>query len=69
MKTFWQHRNGKLYAIRHDTFGHVVGVAGPLEWEDLHDSGEYEYDSDLVQWAEDEIRRHAMHRMQPAMAR
>jgi hypothetical protein len=69
MKTFWQHRNGKLYALRHDTFGHVVGVAGPLEWEDLQDPGEYRYESELAEWAETEIRRHAMHRMQPALAR
>ncbi len=69
MKTFWQHRNGKLYAVRHDTFGHIIGVAGPLEWEDLHDADDYRYESGLAEWAEGEIRRHAMHRMQPALAR
>ena len=69
MKTFWQHRNGKLYALRHDTFGHIIGVAGPLDWEDLHDGREYHYETTLVLWAEGEIRRHAIHRMQPAMAR
>ena len=69
MKTFWQHRNGKLYALKHDTFGHIIGVAGPLDWEDLHDGNEYRYDTELAVWAEGEIRRHAMHRMQPAGVR
>lgn len=68
MNTFWQHRSGKLYAAQHDTFGHIVGIAGPLDWEDLQDSGEYAYDRNLAPWAEGEIKRHAMHRMQPAMA-
>jgi hypothetical protein len=69
MKIFWQHRNGKLYAVRHDTFGHIAGVAGPLDWDDLHDGDEYCYEAGLVEWAETEIRRHAMHRVQPAAAR
>jgi hypothetical protein len=69
MKTFWQHRNGKLYAMQHDTFGHVTGVAGPLEWDDLQDGQEYRYELGLVEWAQTEIRRHAMHRMHPAAAR
>ncbi len=69
MKTFWQHRNGRLYALRHDPFGHIMGVAGPLEWEDFHEAGDYQYDAKLIEWAEGEIRRHAMHRMQPAVAR
>lgn len=69
MKTFWQHRNGKLYALKHDAFGHIVGVAGPVDWEDLPDAGDPRYDAYQVEWAETEIRRHAMHRMQPALAR
>lgn len=66
MKKLWQHRNGKLYALRHDTFGHVIGVAGPFDWEDLRDANEYQYDPGLTGWAEAEIRRHAMHRLHPA---
>jgi hypothetical protein len=69
MKIFWQHRNGRLYAVKHDTFGHIAGVAGPLDWDDLHDGDRYRYDSALVAWAEAEIRRHAMHRIQPAAVR
>lgn len=68
MKTFWQHRSGKLYAIQHDAFGHIVGVAGPLDGEDVQDSDGYTYNRDRVLWAESEIKRHAMHRMQPALA-
>lgn len=69
MKTFWQHRNGKMYAVRHDCFGHIIGVAGPLDWDDLQDGDGYRYEQGLAEWAEGEIRRHAMHRMQPALAR
>ncbi|MBN1361903.1 MAG: hypothetical protein JW993_15000 [Sedimentisphaerales bacterium] len=67
MKTFWQHRNGKLYAVKHDTFGHMVGVAGPLDWDDVQDADGFRYGMALVEWVETEIRRHAMHRMHPAL--
>ena len=63
MKIFWLHRNGNLYALKHDTFGHIVGVAGPLDWDDLHDTDDPEYHSELVLWAEGEIERRAMQRM------
>ncbi len=66
MKTFWQHRNGQIYALRHDAFGHIIGVAGPLGWEDAQDLDALRYDARQAEWAESEIRRHAMHRMQPA---
>ncbi len=69
MKIFWQHRNGSLYAVKHDTFGHIAAVAGPLGWDDLQDKDEYRYEQKLVEWAETEIGRHAMHRVHPAMAR
>lgn len=63
MKIFWLHRNGTLYALKHDTFGRIVGVAGPLDWDDLRDSEDQEYHSELALWAESEIERHAMQRM------
>ncbi len=67
MNVFWLHRNGKLYALKHDTFGHIAGVAGPLNWDDLHENDDYEYRTELIIWAEGEIERHAMHRMRPAL--
>lgn len=67
MNVFWLHRNGNLYALKHDTFGHIVGVAGPLAWDDLHETDDYDYRTELITWAEGEIERHAMHRMRPAL--
>jgi hypothetical protein len=67
MKTFWQHRNGKLYALKHDTFGHIIGVWGPFDGEDACAENDDLCGAELAVWAEDEIRHHAMHRLQPAM--
>jgi hypothetical protein len=69
MRVFWQHRNGNLYAVKHDTFGHMIGIAGPLDWDALRNGSEYDYEPGLVEWAEREIRQHAMHRVYPALAR
>jgi hypothetical protein len=66
MTILWQHRNGDLYAVKHDTFGHIVGVAGPLDWEDLGDPDEYSYRSNRIEWAENAIRRRMMHKVHPA---
>jgi hypothetical protein len=66
MNVFWLHRNGKLYALKHDTFGHIAGIAGPLAWDELSETDDYEYRTELIAWAEGEIERHAMHRMKPA---
>jgi len=67
MNVFWLHRKGYLYALKHDTFGHITGVAGPLPWDDLPEADDCEYRTELVAWAEGEIARHAMHRMRPAL--
>lgn len=69
MKTFWQHRNGKLFALQRDTFGHIVAAAGPFDWEDLRDPEQYEYDRGMAEWATNEIKRHALHRLHPASVR
>ena len=37
IKGFWQHLNGKIYAIKSDSFGKIVGGVGPLEPDDLRD--------------------------------
>ena len=66
MKVLWQHRNGKLYALEHDPFGHIIGASGPLDWDDLDDPGVHHSDPKIVDWAETEIRRHVLHRVHPA---
>jgi hypothetical protein len=55
-----------LYATRHDTFGHITGVAGPLDPEDLGDLEECYFQTELVEWAENAVRQHAMHKIHPA---
>ena len=43
IKGFWQHRNGKIYAIKSTSFGKIVGGVGPLDPNDLRDLDEYDY--------------------------
>jgi len=43
VKGFWQHTNGKIYAIKSDTFGKIIGGVGPLDPDDLHDLDDYDY--------------------------
>lgn len=69
MKTFWQHANGEVYAIQSDCFGHVVGVAGPLELDKLRDLTLYAYRCGLVGWIERAIERKQLHRINPALIR
>jgi len=69
MKTFWQHANGDVYAVESDSFGHVVGGAGPLNLANLGDPSEYTYHCGLVAWLEKAIARRQMHRINPAPRR
>jgi hypothetical protein len=65
MKTLWQHTNDKLYAVEHDSFGHVIGAVGPLDPDGLRDLGEYRYGPGITSWVEHAIRRQALHRVNP----
>jgi len=67
MKVLWQHKDGNLYAVEHDTFGHVVAAAGPLDWDERGDADEQPYDPNAVDWVEDAIRRHTLHRVPQAV--
>jgi hypothetical protein len=67
MKVLWQHRDGNLYAVEHDTFGHVTGAAGPLDWDQRGDTDECRCTTDAIDWVEDAIRRHALHRVPQAV--
>lgn len=67
MKITWQHRNGNLYTTQHDTFGHITAVAGPLDW-DGPEVTDYQDDPTQIEWAEQQIRRHAMHQLHRAVA-
>jgi hypothetical protein len=67
MKTFWQHANGKVYAIESDTFGRVVGATGPLELDQLRDPTLYRYQHLLVPWVTKAISQRRLHRINPAI--
>jgi hypothetical protein len=65
IKGFWQHRNGKIYAIKSDSFGKIVGGVGPLDPDDLHDLDEYDYKPAIVQWLKRAIEKHELHIINP----
>jgi len=67
MKTFWQHTTGAIYAVESDSFGHVVGAAGPLQLDKLADLSDYNYHCGLVTWIERAILRRQLHRINPAV--
>ena len=64
MKTFWQHDNGKVYAVESDTFGKVTGAAGPLDMDDLHDLDVYRYGPAIVEWVETAIAQHKLRQVE-----
>ncbi len=55
IKGFWQHTNGKIYAVESDTFGKIVGGFGPLDPDDLHDLEDYDYKPAITKWLSDTI--------------
>jgi hypothetical protein len=63
IKGFWQHSNGKVYAIESDTFGKIIGGAGPLDSKDLHNLNDYDYKPDIVKWLADATAQHKLHRI------
>ena len=50
VKSFWQHVNGKIYAIESDTFGEIIGAVGPLDPDTLYDPELYEYKRNILDW-------------------
>jgi hypothetical protein len=63
MKSFWQHENGKVYAVRSNTFGKVTGAAGPLDPDDLQSLDAYDYGPAIVQWVERAIAGRTLRRV------
>jgi hypothetical protein len=63
MKTLWQHQNGGLYAIDHDSFGHIIGAVGPIEPYNLRDLADYRYGRGIVHWVEQAIERKTLRRI------
>jgi hypothetical protein len=65
VKGFWQHLNGKIYAIKSDSFGNIVGGVGPLDPDDLRDLDDYDYKPAIVQWLKRAIEKHELHCINP----
>jgi len=63
IKGFWQHANGKVYAIESDTFGKIIGGAGPLEPHNLRDLNDYDYKPAINKWLVDNIAQHKLRRV------
>ena len=63
MKSFWQHENGKAYAIRCNSFGNITGAVGPLDPDDLRGLDDYRYGQSIVDWAETAFAEHKLHRI------
>ncbi|MHC4557052.1 MAG: hypothetical protein ACYTFW_08300 [Planctomycetota bacterium] len=69
IRGFWEHKNGKIYAVESDTFGKIIGGVGPLDPDDLHDLDDYDYKPAITRWVEDAVARHKLHRITPALCR
>jgi hypothetical protein len=63
IKGFWQHVNGKIYAVESDTFGKIVGGVGPLNPDDLRDLEDYDYKPAITKWLADTIALHKLRRI------
>ena len=66
VKGFWQHTNGKIYAVESTTFGKIVGGVGPLDPENLLDLNDYDYKPAIVEWLERAVAERKLHRIDPA---
>ena len=66
IKGFWQDtKTGKIYAIESTTFGKIVGGAGPLDENDLHDLEDYDYKPAILEWLERAVKEKKLHRINP----
>ncbi|MHC4520246.1 MAG: hypothetical protein ACYTAS_16770 [Planctomycetota bacterium] len=69
MKSFWQHDNGKVYAIRCNSFGNLTGAAGPFDIDDLKSLDDYHYEMGIVDWVKEAIAERKLHRINAAPVR
>ena len=62
MKDFWKHANGKIYAIESDTFGRIIGAAGPLDFANLNNLEDYKYKPGIKEFVANAIAHHKLRR-------
>ena len=65
VRDFWQHTNGKIYAVESDTFGKITGGVGPLDPDGLHNLDDYDYKPAIIEWLAEAATRHKLHRIDP----
>ncbi len=63
IKGFWQHKNGKIYAVQSDTFGNITGAVGPLDPDNLQNLDEYIYKPAIVDWVIDALEHKKLRRI------
>jgi hypothetical protein len=65
VKGFWQHVNGKIYAVESDSFGNIIGGVGPLDPNDLRNLEDYDYKPAIVDWLRQALSERKLHRFRP----
>ena len=63
IKGFWQHENGKIYAVESTTLGEIVGGAGPVDPDNLKDLEDYDYRPAIIEWLERALAEKKLHRI------
>ena len=67
IKGFWQHENGKIYAVQSDTFGNIYGAIGPLDPNKLRNLDEYDYKPAIIDWVKDALKNKKLRRIEPSL--
>ncbi|UCE49405.1 MAG: hypothetical protein JSW47_04525 [Phycisphaerales bacterium] len=65
IRGFWQHANGKVYAVESTTFGEITAGAGPFNLDDLHDLNDYDYKPAIVDWLRTAMAERKLRRINP----
>ena len=69
MKSFWKHTNGRVYAVRSDSFGHITGAAGPLDPDNLQGLDDYHYGPGIVDWVKRAIAERKLCRISTTLVK
>jgi hypothetical protein len=62
IKGFWQHDNGKVYAIKSTAMGEILGATGPIDPDDVGDLENYDYKPAIVDWVKKALAEKKLHR-------
>jgi hypothetical protein len=65
VKGFWQHTNGKIYAVESTSFGKIVGGSGPLDENNLRDLDDYDCKPAINEWLQEALAQRKLHRINP----